>query len=59
MAISVVMPALEMAQETGKIIAWIKKEGDAIAKGEPLIEIETDKIVVELEAAARWLSGGT
>jgi pyruvate dehydrogenase E2 component (dihydrolipoamide acetyltransferase) len=52
MAISVVMPALEMAQETGKIISWIKKEGDPIAKGDPLLEIETDKIVVELEAAA-------
>ena len=28
MAISIVMPALEMAQETGKIISWLKKEGD-------------------------------
>src|ERR1700685_4614805 len=52
MAISVVMPALEMAQETGKIISWIKKEGEPIAKGDPLQKIETDKIVVELEAAA-------
>ncbi|HXP86961.1 MAG TPA: dihydrolipoamide acetyltransferase family protein [Bryobacteraceae bacterium] len=58
MAISVVMPALEMAQETGKIISWIKKEGDAIAKGEPLLEIETDKIVVELEAAAEGFLAG-
>jgi len=57
-AISVVMPALEMAQETGKIISWIKKEGDAIAKGEPLLEIETDKIVVELEAAAEGFLAG-
>jgi len=52
------MPALEMAQETGKIISWIKKEGDAIAKGEPLLEIETDKIVVELEAAAEGFLAG-
>jgi pyruvate dehydrogenase E2 component (dihydrolipoamide acetyltransferase) len=58
MAISVVMPALEMAQETGKIITWIKKEGDPIAKGEPLLEIETDKIVVELEAAADGFLAG-
>jgi len=36
MAISVVMPALEMAQETGKLLAWRKKEGDQVAKGEPL-----------------------
>jgi len=39
MAISVVMPALELAQETGKILSWIKKEGDSITKGEPLVEI--------------------
>lgn len=50
MAISVVMPALEMAQETGKLLAWRKKEGEKVAKGEPLFEIETDKAVVEIEA---------
>jgi pyruvate dehydrogenase E2 component (dihydrolipoamide acetyltransferase) len=50
MAISVVMPALEMAQETGKLLAWRKKEGDLVKKGEPLLEIETDKAVVEIEA---------
>jgi pyruvate dehydrogenase E2 component (dihydrolipoamide acetyltransferase) len=52
MAVSVVMPALEMAQETGKLLSWFKKEGEAVAKGERLLEIETDKIVVELEAPA-------
>ena len=52
MATSVVMPALEMAQETGKIISWLKKEGDTITKGEPLLEVETDKAVVEIEASA-------
>lgn len=50
MAVSVVMPALEMAQETGKIVNWLKKEGDKITKGEPLLEVETDKAVVEIEA---------
>ena len=50
MAISVVMPALEMAQETGKLIAWLKKEGEPVAKGEPLLEIETDKAVMEIES---------
>jgi pyruvate dehydrogenase E2 component (dihydrolipoamide acetyltransferase) len=58
MAISVVMPALEMAQETGKIISWLKQEGDTITKGEPLLEIETDKIVVEIEAAADGVLAG-
>jgi pyruvate dehydrogenase E2 component (dihydrolipoamide acetyltransferase) len=50
MAVSVVMPALEMAQETGRVIAWRKREGDRVTKGEPLLEIETDKAVVEVEA---------
>jgi pyruvate dehydrogenase E2 component (dihydrolipoamide acetyltransferase) len=50
MAISVVMPALEMAQETGKLVSWLKKEGESVAKGEPLLEIETDKAVMEIES---------
>ena len=58
MAISVVMPALEMAQETGKLIAWRKKEGEAVSKGEPLLEIETDKAVVEIEAPAAGILAG-
>jgi pyruvate dehydrogenase E2 component (dihydrolipoamide acetyltransferase) len=58
MAVSIVMPALEMAQETGKIISWLKKEGDSIAKGEPLAEIETDKVVLEIEATADGVLAG-
>jgi len=57
-AISVVMPALELAQETGKILSWIKKEGDSITKGEPLVEIETDKITFEVEAPADGVLAG-
>ena len=53
MAISVVMPALEMAQETGKLVSWKKKDGETVKKGELLLEVETDKAVVEIEAAAR------
>jgi pyruvate dehydrogenase E2 component (dihydrolipoamide acetyltransferase) len=58
MAISVVMPALEMAQETGKLISWLKKEGDSVAKGEPLLEIETDKAVMEIESPADGVLAG-
>ncbi len=58
MAFSVVMPALEMAQETGKLIAWRKNEGDRVTKGEPLLEIETDKAVVEVEAPADGILAG-
>jgi pyruvate dehydrogenase E2 component (dihydrolipoamide acetyltransferase) len=52
------MPALEMAQETGKIVSWLKKEGDVISKGEPLLEVETDKAVVEIEASADGVLAG-
>jgi len=58
MAISVVMPALEMAQETGKLISWLKKEGEAVAKGEPLLEIETDKAVMEIESPGDGILAG-
>jgi pyruvate dehydrogenase E2 component (dihydrolipoamide acetyltransferase) len=58
MAISVVMPALEMAQETGKLISWLKKEGEAVAKGEPLLEIETDKAVMEIESPGEGVLAG-
>ncbi len=44
------MPALGMAQETGKLLAWFKKEGEPVAKGEPLMEIETDKVTVSIDA---------
>ena len=58
MAFSVVMPALEMAQETGKLIAWRMQEGDRVTKGEPLFEVETDKAVVEVEAPADGILAG-
>ena len=52
------MPALEMAQETGKLISWLKKEGDAVAQGEPLFEIETDKAVMEIESPGDGVLAG-
>jgi pyruvate dehydrogenase E2 component (dihydrolipoamide acetyltransferase) len=58
MAISVVMPALELTQETGKLVSWRKKEGEAVAKGETLMEVETDKAVVEVEAQADGFLAG-
>jgi len=58
MAHSIVMPALEMAQETGKLLSWRKREGEAIAKGEPLLDVETDKAVVEIESPAEGILAG-
>jgi pyruvate dehydrogenase E2 component (dihydrolipoamide acetyltransferase) len=46
------MPALGMAQDSGKLIRWLKREGQRVTKGEPLMEVETDKATVEIEAAA-------
>jgi pyruvate dehydrogenase E2 component (dihydrolipoamide acetyltransferase) len=47
---SVIMPALGMAQETGTLLRWLKREGDAVSVGEPLLEIETDKATAQIEA---------
>ena len=47
----VIMPALGMAQDTGLIVSWLKKPGDAVKTGEALMEVETDKAVMEVEAA--------
>ena len=58
MPISVVMPALEMAQESGKLVSWLKKDGDRIVKGEPLLEVETDKAVMEIEAPGDGILAG-
>ena len=58
MAVSVVMPALEMAQETGKLVSWKKKEGEQVKKGEMLLEVETDKAVVEIEASGDGVLSG-
>src|SRR5690348_2814994 len=52
MATDVILPALGMSQDTGKIIQWLKSEGDQVAQGEPLVEIETDKATVEIESPA-------
>lgn len=44
------MPALGLQQESGMLVAWLKAEGEPVAKGEPLMQIETDKATVEIEA---------
>ena len=52
MATEVIMPALNPGQETGILLEWLKQEGETIEKGEPLMEVETDKANVEVEAEA-------
>lgn len=58
MATSVIMPALEMAQESGRLVNWLKREGESVNKGEPIMEIETDKATVEIEAPESGILGG-
>lgn len=48
----VIMPALGMAQSTGLIVAWLKKPGEEVRAGDALLEVETDKAVMEVEAQA-------
>lgn len=52
MPTNVIMPALGVAQQTGTLLKWLKKEGESVSKGEPLMEIETDKATVEIDAPA-------
>src|SRR5436190_22855807 len=58
MPADVIMPALGMAQETGKVLRWLKQDGEPVTKGEPLLEVETDKVTVEIEAPADGTLGG-
>lgn len=50
MPTTVIMPKFEMAQETGTVSRWLKGEGDSIEKGEAILEVETDKVNMEVEA---------
>jgi len=48
----VILPRLGQGMETGTIVRWLKAEGDAVAKGDPLFELDTDKVTQEVEAEA-------
>jgi pyruvate/2-oxoglutarate dehydrogenase complex dihydrolipoamide acyltransferase (E2) component len=48
----VIMPMLGMNQNTGKIVSWLKNKGDYVKVGDPVMEVETDKAIVEVEAQA-------
>ena len=46
----ITMPRLRPEMQEGVLCAWLKEEGDAVTAGEPLFEIETDKVVNQIEA---------
>ena len=52
------MPMLGMNQDTGKVVKWLRAEGETVDKGEPLFEVETDKVTVEIEAPATGTLSG-
>lgn len=52
MAVAVIFPKLDEAMRSGKIVRWVKNEGDWVEKGETILEIETEKTSFEIEAEA-------
>ena len=50
MAVKFGMPSLGHTMESGTVLEWLKKEGDRLAKGDPLLMVETDKVTTEVEA---------
>src|SRR3972149_5912457 len=52
MAVEVKLPRLGQGMEAGTIVRWLKTEGDQVARGEPLYELDTDKVTQEVEAEA-------
>ena len=57
MATLFALPKLGMNQEEGEVVNWLVKEGDEVTKGQPIVEVETDKTTVELEATASGVVG--
>ena len=58
MATDVIMPKVDMDQETGTVTQWLKVEGDEVKQGELILEIETDKVAIEVEAPATGILSG-
>jgi pyruvate dehydrogenase E2 component (dihydrolipoamide acetyltransferase) len=52
MATEIKLPRLGQGMESGTIVKWLKAEGDTVKKGEPLYELDTDKVTQEVEADA-------
>ncbi len=50
MAVKLGMPSLGHTMESGTVLEWLKQEGDRLAKGDPLLMVETDKVTTEVEA---------
>ena len=58
MATAVIMPKMGMTMEEGTVIQWFRQEGESVEKGQPLLEILTDKVNMEIEAPASGVLRG-
>jgi len=57
MAVDLIMPKLGLTMEEGTVVRWLVAESDQVKKGQPVLEVETDKVVVEVEATALGVMG--
>lgn len=57
MPTDIIMPKLGLTMEEGTVVRWLAREGEHVAQGAPLIEVETDKVIVEVEAPASGVIG--
>lgn len=57
MATELIMPKLGLTMEEGRLVRWLVAAGDQVEKGQPVLEVETDKVVVEVEATASGVMG--
>ncbi|MBN1991476.1 MAG: 2-oxo acid dehydrogenase subunit E2 [Anaerolineae bacterium] len=58
MATPIIMPKFEMTQENATVVNWLIQEGDMVEQGDPILEVETDKVVMEVEAPASGVLAG-
>jgi len=58
MAIEMIMPKVDMDQETGTVVEWTKTDGQQVKEGETILVIETDKIAIDVEAPGTGILNG-
>lgn len=58
MAIEMIMPKVDMDQETGTVVEWLKTDGQLVTEGETILVIETDKIAIDVEAPGTGILNG-
>lgn len=52
MSVELLMPKLGLTMEEGNVVKWLKKEGEKVEKGEPILVVETEKVEYEVESPA-------